>query len=152
MKKKRQERILSLIKEHAIETQDDMMLRLREEGFCVTQATVSRDLKELKLSKKLGDGGVYQYHLPDQETQNHSAQLGDALVGSITQRLHSMNNVEIKTFPGMAQAVAAGVDSLKLPSILGCVAGDDTIIVVLDKPESAAWLCGELIALLKKPD
>ena len=122
MKSKRQERILELIARHEIETQDDMMNRLREEGFVVTQATVSRDLKELKLTKSLTSRGTYRYTQPAQHHIASNAKLSRALAESITHVDYSMNTVVLKTYPGMAQAVASGVDALNLSDILGSVA------------------------------
>lgn len=137
MKSKRQERILSLIEQYEIETQDDMMSRLREEGFAVTQATVSRDLRELKLTKTLTHHGTYRYTRPAHPHMANQAKLSRTMTDSIVRVDHAMNIVVLKTYPGMAQAVAAGVDALNLSGTLGCVAGDDTIIIVTRDEETA---------------
>ena len=149
MKSKRQERILALIAKHEIETQDDMMNRLREEGFSVTQATVSRDLKELKLTKTLTSRGTYRYSQPTRHHISGNARLSRAMVDSITHVDYSLNMVVLKTYPGMAQAVASGVDALNLSEILGCVAGDDTIIVVTRDVESASELSEKILEMMK---
>ena len=149
MKSKRQERILALIAKHEIETQDDMMNRLREEGFAVTQATVSRDLKELKLTKTLTSRGTYRYSQPSHHHMAGNAKLSRAMVDSITHVDYSLNTVVLKTYPGMAQAVASGVDALNLSEILGCVAGDDTIIVVTRGVDSAAELSEKILEMMK---
>ena len=149
MKSKRQERILALIAKHEIETQDDMMNRLREEGFAVTQATVSRDLKELKLTKTLTSRGTYRYSQPVRHHMSGNAKLSRAIVDSITHVDYSLNTVVLKTYPGMAQAVASGVDALNLSEILGCVAGDDTIIVVTRDVESADELSEKILEMMK---
>ena len=149
MKSKRQERILELIQKHEIETQDDMMNRLREEGFTVTQATVSRDLKELKLTKTLTSRGTYRYSQPSRHHIASNAKLSRAMVDSITHVDYSLNTVVLKTYPGMAQAIASGVDSLQHKTILGCVAGDDTIIVVTETEAGAEELCWQLRELMK---
>lgn len=149
MKSKRQERILELIARHEIETQDDMMNRLREEGFVVTQATVSRDLKELKLTKSLTSRGTYRYTQPTQHHIASNAKLSRALAESITHVDHSMNIVVLKTYPGMAQAVASGVDALNLSDIIGSVAGDDTIIVVTRGEQSAREISESMLEMMK---
>ena len=138
MKSERQARILELITQFEIETQDDMMNRLREEGFAVTQATVSRDLRELQLTKSLTSRGTYRYSV--NSTKNHmrnNAKLSSAMVDSVTNVDYSMNNVVIKTYPGMAQAVASGIDAMNMQDILGSVAGDDTLLIVCETDEGA---------------
>ena len=144
MKSKRQERILSLIEKYEIETQDDMMSRLRDEGFAVTQATVSRDLRELKLTKTLTSHGTYRYSRPAHPHMANHAKLSRTMTDSIIRVDYAMNIVVLKTYPGMAPAVAAGVDTLNFPGTLGCVAGDDTIMVVAKDKESARKICEKL--------
>ena len=149
MKSQRQERILELIAKYEIETQEDMMSRLQSEGFKVTQATVSRDLKELKLTKTLTARGTYRYTANMLRQRAGGAKLNSAMVDSIIQVEYSLNNVVIKTYPGLAQAVASGVDALNMHSILGCVAGDDTIIIITRDEESSAELSQTLTDLMK---
>lgn len=149
MKSERQQRILELISKYEIETQEDMIRRLREEGYLVTQATVSRDLRELKLTKTLTSRGTYRYAVASGRSHAGSVKLNHAMVDSITSVDYSMNTVVIKTFPGMAQAVAAGVDALNMQSILGCVAGDDTILIVTRGEESAAQISERIRELMK---
>ncbi|MBQ8332027.1 MAG: arginine repressor [Clostridia bacterium] len=149
MKIERQNRILELVSKYEIETQEDMMERLRAEGYMVTQATVSRDLKELKLTKSLTARGTYRYSVTSGMNQTGSVRLNNAMADSILRVDYSMNNVVIKTYPGMAQAVAFAVDSLNMHSILGCVAGDDTIIVVTRDTESSAQISEKIRELMK---
>lgn len=149
MKSKRQERILELVSKYEIETQEEMMSRLQNEGFKVTQATVSRDLKELKLTKTLTARGTYRYTVNQPRHHLGNVKLNNAMVDSIIQVDYSLNNVVIKTYPGLAQAVASGVDALNMHSILGCVAGDDTIIIVTRDSESAVELSEKLMELMK---
>ena len=137
MKSQRQQRILELISRYEIETQEDMMARLLDEGFKVTQATVSRDLKELKLTKTLTARGTYRYTANMLRQRAGGAKLNSAMVDSIIQVEYSLNNVVIKTYPGLAQAVALGIDNMNLPKILGTVGGDDTIISVTKDAEYA---------------
>ena len=139
MKSERQQRIRELIVEFDIETQDEMMNRLREEGFAVTQATVSRDMREMKLTKVLDASGRYRYaNAPERHHVTGNTHLSDTMIASITGVDYSMNNVVIKTYPGMAQAVASGLDAMNMNEVIGCVAGDDTIIVVTRDMAGAA--------------
>ena len=149
MKSERQNRILELIAEHEIETQEEMMNYLRAEGYLVTQATVSRDLKELKLTKALTAQGTYRYTVNRGRRQSGSVKLNNAMADSILMVDYSMQNVVIKTYPGMAQAVASAVDGLNMHGILGCVAGDDTIIVVTRNEESSAQISEKLRELMR---
>lgn len=149
MKSQRHARILELVSKYEIETQEDMMSRLQSEGFKVTQATVSRDLKELKLTKTLTARGTYRYSVNHGRQHAGSGKLNSAMVDSITQVDYSLNLVVIKTYPGLAQAVASAVDALNMHSILGSVAGDDTIIVVTRSVEDAKEINGKITELMK---
>ena len=149
MKSERQNRILELITKYEIDTQEDMMERLRAEGYVVTQATVSRDMKELKLTKALTARGNYRYCANTGRSGGGNVKLNSLMVDSITTVDYSMNNVVIKTYPGMAQAVASAVDALNMHSILGCVAGDDTIILVTRGEDSSAQLSEKIRELMK---
>ena len=149
MKSQRHARILELVSKYEIETQEDMMSRLQSEGFKVTQATVSRDLKELKLTKTLTARGTYRYAVNTARQHTGSMKLNNAMVDSIIQVDYSLNNVVIKTYPGLANAVASGVDALNMHSILGCVAGDDTIMIVVRDIESARDISERIRHLIK---
>lgn len=149
MKSERQNRILELVSKYEIETQEDMIERLRAEGYMVTQATVSRDLKELKLTKALTARGTYRYCVSQGINHTGNVRINNAMADSILHVNYSLNNVVIKTYPGLAQAVASSIDSMNMHSILGCVAGDDTIIIVARDVESSAQI-GEKIRELMK--
>ena len=135
MKSKRQQKIIEIITNNDIETQDDLIKALKAEGFNATQATVSRDIRELKLLK-LTVNGVYKYVAPKAEIDN-SLKYNHALFSSIVDVVYALNNVVIKTNPGLAQAVAAGIDSLNDDDVLGRVAGDDAIILVSKSEEAS---------------
>ncbi len=135
MKPKRQEKILEIIANNNIETQEDLISALRREGFNATQATASRDIRQLKLVKVL-DNGVYKYVAPKSEI-DPSGTYNHALFSAITDIKYALNNVVIKTNPGLAQAVAAGIDTMHDVDILGCVAGDDCIILVSKSEEAS---------------
>ncbi len=149
MKNERQNRILELVAKYEIETQEEMMERLRADGYMVTQATVSRDLKELKLTKALTARGTYRYCLSTGRTHTGNMRLNNAMADSILHVDYSMNNVVIKTYPGLAQAVASAVDALNMHNILGCVAGDDTIILVTRDEESSEEISRKIRELMK---
>lgn len=138
MKSKRQEKILELISEFEIETQEELIFYLNKYGFEATQATISRDIRELKLTKIVGSTGNYRYAASHRESrQNPSPKFNGVLVDSITKVSYANNIIVLKTFPGLANAIGSGIDSIHSPDILGCVAGDDTVIIVL-KNENAA--------------
>ena len=138
MKSKRQDKILELISEFEIETQEELIYYLNKYGFEATQATISRDIRELKLTKIVGSAGNYRYAAHSQETvHNASPKFNGVLVDSITKVTYANNIIVLKTFPGLANAIGSGIDAIHSPDILGCVAGDDTVIIVA-KSESAA--------------
>jgi transcriptional regulator of arginine metabolism len=149
MKNERQARILEIIAKFEVQTQEEITELLQTEGFKVTQATVSRDLKDLKLTKTMSPSGLYRYTASRSHDHMGKVKLNNAMLESIIDVKYSLNNVVIKTFPGLAQAVASSVDTLDLDSILGCVAGDDTIIVVTQDEESSAEISDKIKELMK---
>lgn len=149
MKGNRQKKILEIVNRFHIETQDDLIDRLMTEGYAVTQATVSRDIRELQLTKTLTSEGTYRYVAPKREEMAVGLKFNATLVDSIVSVECAMNIIVIKTYPGLAQAVAAGVDNLHIAEVLGCVAGDDTIVVVT-KNEAAAKSISQRIHVIMK--
>jgi transcriptional regulator of arginine metabolism len=149
VKSQRHARILELVSKYEIETQEDMMTRLLADGFKVTQATVSRDLKELKLTKTLTARGTYRYSVNTARQHTGSVKLNNAMVDSIVSVNYAGNNIVIKTFPGLAQAVASGVDALNIHNILGCVGGDDTIIIVTTDVDASRDISEKIKELMK---
>lgn len=140
MKNQRQEKIKEIISQFEIETQDELIDKLRGEGYSATQATISRDIREMKISKVLGVNGKYHYAMADRG----AAMARHSYVNSIRSVAFANNLVVIKTGPGLAQAVAAELDSMELGALLGCVAGDDTIIAVAANNEIASDFCDTL--------
>lgn len=145
MRIERQNAILRLINEYQIETQYDLTEELKKHGFAVTQATVSRDIKELRLVKKQTDSGKSIY------TKNSDSSISDfdSRFTIIFQQCvisieYAVNNIVIKTLPGMAQAAGAAVDSMDLPEVVGSIAGDDTVMMVVRSEESARKLVYKL--------
>lgn len=150
MKYNRQSEIISLISENEIETQEDLSARLQSKGYMVTQATISRDIRELKLVKVAGAGGKYKYALPHREETNISNKFRNLLVETVT-GIDSANNIAVvKTCSGMAQGAALAIDSMGRDDIVGSVAGDDTIIIVMRTNEAAANLIAELREICEK--
>ena len=137
MKKHRQEKMLELISKYEIDTQDELIERLRESGFEVTQATVSRDIRELKISKMTTGKGTYRYVLPKQSISTSNMKFNSALIDALISADYACNIVVLKTHAGLANALAVGLDSMHLENILGCVAGDDTILLVSRSEDSA---------------
>ena len=137
MKKERQAKIKELIEKYKIDTQDELIKRLKESGFSATQATMSRDIKELKLTKISDGKNSYYYVFPNSFSAENINKLNASLTHLITSVNCAMNIIVIKTHAGMAQAVATGIDNIKSTDILGCVAGDDTIFIVTANPEIA---------------
>ncbi len=148
MKIKRHNKILEIIENYNIETQEELIEKLRLAGFDVTQATVSRDIRELKLLKQMSDMGTYKYVVPKNNTSDNQHVYTRAIASSIKTVESAFNDIVIKTYPGMAQAVAAGVDALHENDILGCVAGDDCIIIVTRDTESAIDIASRIRKLI----
>ncbi len=140
MKTQRQQAILQHISMGEIETQDELIALLTADGYKVTQATISRDIRELKISKVLGSNGKYRYSAAQNAPQIHSVHK-ESLKSTYSSAIVSIENAEniivVKTHPGLAQAVAAGLDAMHIQGVLGCVAGDDTIIIVAKDAQAA---------------
>lgn len=148
MRIERQNAILQIINDYDIETQYDLTNALKKRGFEVTQATVSRDIKELRLVKKQTEQGKSIY------TKNSDSPLSDMdsrfniiFCKCVLSVEYAVNNIVIKTLPGMAQAAGAAVDSMDLPEVVGSIAGDDTVMMVVRSEESARRLVYKLRAM-----
>lgn len=137
MKNRRHTKILELIREHDIETQDELLRHLREAGFDVTQATVSRDIKELRLVKTLSGSGRYKYSTGSEGGTDMSSKFHSLFTDSAVSVDCAMNMLVIKCMNGMAQAVCAAMDAMYWKDFVGTLAGEDTIMVVC-RTEAAA--------------
>ena len=150
MKKNRQEKLLELISRYEIDTQDELIERLRDHGYDVTQATVSRDIRELKIAKLTTGKGTYRYVLPKQQPETGSGmKFSTTLIDSIISVDHAVNIVVLKTYAGLAQAVAVGIDGMNMHQVLGCVAGDDTIMIVSRDEECATVIADHIRSLIR---
>lgn len=149
MKSARHEKIIELIQEYDIDTQEELAARLNEAGFKVTQATVSRDIRALKLMKVAGKDGKSRYAI----LTELSVELGDKYTRILQDTLTSLdvgqNMLVIRTVPGMAMGVAAALDALKWKEILGSIAGDDTVMCVARDAEQAEIVAEKLKGILK---
>ena len=136
MKNKRHQKILEIISSSDIETQEELSKALADEGFSVAQPTVSRDIQELRLVKTLYENGKYKYI----QSGNNDAGFSNLLLQTIISVDYAMNIVVIKCHTGMAQAACAMIDSMEYSQILGTIAGDDTIFILLKNEENARKL------------
>lgn len=149
MKTRRQARILELIKENDVETQSELLDMLKNDGFHVTQATVSRDIKEMRLIKILSGSGSYKYAsemIQNDDRESHSYLFATAVISVES----SHNLVVIKTRTGMAQAVCAALDATERSGVLGTIAGDDTIFVATRTDSVSASLVSDLKRLVNE--
>lgn len=149
MKVKRHDMISKLIASENVETQEELAVMLREHGFSVTQATVSRDIKELRLIKVLTPEGRYKYATVEKaeaDLQERFIRMFSNCVLSVTS---SGNMIVIKTITGSASAAAEAVDSMKWPDILGTIAGDNTIFIVVREGKSVADIIKKFQKMLR---
>ena len=144
MKKKRHEKILELIARYPIDTQEELLRRLRDAGFEVTQATVSRDIKELRLLKVLSPDGKYRYTPAKEEAKENAAKFYTLFADSALSVDYAQNIVAVKCQTGMANAVCAAMDALTWVDIVGTLSGDDTIFILMRNETAAGSLAGEL--------
>lgn len=149
MKQKRHNRILKIIAQKDIKTQEQLTAELKQEGYRVTQATVSRDIKELGLVKTSSANGAYKYAMATEKSGDSSHHL-TVFSNAVTEIRAAMHTVVVKTYAGMAQAVAASVDSLLRNQIVGSIAGDDTILIITENPEAAEAMCDVLSRMFQK--
>lgn len=149
MKNTRHEKILELIGKYEIDTQQALVDRLSEAGYHVTQTTISRDIRVLKLVKGMTARGTYKYVLPD-KVKESAPVLGAAITDSVVSIVAAQNLILVKTHAGMANAVAVCIDNLDHTEMLGSVAGDDTILIVTKNNEDADALAARMQDAFKK--
>ncbi|MBR4539626.1 MAG: arginine repressor [Clostridia bacterium] len=149
MKNARQTAILSIIEQYDVETQEELAGRLKEMGIVVTQATVSRDIKELRLLKVLSGSGGYKYATADKAEHGLSERFVRMFRDSVLSINFAGNIVVVKTLAGSANAAAEAIDSMHLPEILGTMAGDNTILVIVQNETEAAQAVKRFQDMLK---
>lgn len=150
MKTKRQTKILELIKKNAIETQEELSDYLEREGFQVTQATVSRDIRELKLTKVAMSNGRQKYAALVEADENLSEKYTRVFRDGFLSMDMAQNILVIKTVSGMAMAVAAALDAMHLHEIVGCIAGDDTVMCAIRSVEDTLSVIGRLRKIVEE--
>jgi transcriptional regulator of arginine metabolism len=149
MKKGRQAEIIKIIERQNVETQQELAQLLIDAGFDVTQATVSRDIKALKLSKVPAGNGHQKYVLMRNDEKHLSAKYVNVLKEGFVSMDMAQNILVVKTVSGMAMAVAAAIDNLKYPEIVGSIAGDDTIMVAIRTVEDTKSIMNQIMLLVE---
>lgn len=149
MKVKRHSKIKELISGRDVETQEELADLLNAEGFRVTQATVSRDIRELKLTKIVGTDGKQKYAVLESDQSNLTEKYNRVLRDGLLSMDMAQNILVIKTVSGMAMAVAAALDSLKWDEIVGCIAGDDTIMCAIRTTDDTIWVMNKIKRLIQ---
>ena len=145
MKQKRQEKILEIISNNDVDTQGKLMDLLKESGYCATQATLSRDIRELRLVKVMTDSGIYKYDVPTHEKVTElSSKFRAIFAEAVVSVDYAFHIVVIKCHVGMASAACAALDNMKIKDVVGSLAGDDTIFVLLRNEQQALKLVNEI--------
>ena len=149
MKSQRQAKIMEIISNRNVETQEQLLEELMQAGFHCTQATISRDIKELRIVKELTSFGTYRYTAAtDEISGTFSSRLNTIFRQCITNFDYAQNLIVIHTLPGLASAAASAIDAMNMSVVLGSIAGDDTVFVVMRDTNAAAAFCGEIRNLL----
>ena len=149
MKSQRQAKIMEIITKRDIETQEHLLQELNKAGFRSTQATISRDIKELRIVKELTSFGTYRYTTATSEVGGtFSSKLNTIFRQCVTRFDYAQNMVVIHTLPGLASAAASAVDAMNMSVVVGTLAGDDTVFIVMRDMNAAAAFCGEIQNLL----
>ena len=145
MKGKRQQEILRIIEEQDIDTQDQLLAELRARGLQSTQATISRDIKELHLIKELTGYGTYRYAVSERKASRLRTIFKEGVISFDL----AQNIIVLKTMPGVASAACAAIDGMEITGLVGSLAGDDTAMLVMRTNEDAQEFCNEIHTMLK---
>lgn len=150
MKAKRQQEILRIIEEQDVDTQDQLLAELRARGVQSTQATISRDIKQLRLVKELAPSGSYRYVAADrQEGKSSAGRLRNIFKEGVVSVEAAQNLVVVKTMPGLASAACSALDGMEIAGMVGSLAGDDTGMLIMRDSASAEAFCSEAHKLLE---
>ena len=150
MKSKRQQEILRIIEDRDVETQDQLLSELKSRGMQATQATISRDIKELHLVKELTGYGTYKYAVSERKASlNLAGRLRTIFKEGVTSFDVAQNIVVLRTMPGLASAACAAIDGMEIANLVGSLAGDDTAILIMRTNEAAQEFCNEIHKMLK---
>ncbi len=149
MKSQRQAKIMEIISTRNVETQEQLLEALKQEGFNGTQATISRDIKELRIVKELTNLGSYRYTASNGEIAgSFSARLNTIFRECVIGYDYAQNIIVIRTLPGLGSAAGAAIDAMNMSAVVGSLAGDDTVMIVMRDNNTAAAFCGEIKNLL----
>ena len=149
MKSQRQAKILEIISTTNVETQERLLQELEDAGFHSTQATISRDIKDLRIVKELTSLGTYRYTTSTKEVPaTFSSRLNTIFRECVTSFDYAQNIIVIHTLPGLANAAASAMDAMNMSVVLGTIAGDDTVFIVMRDSNAAAAFCGEIKNLM----
>ena len=149
LKSQRQAKIIEIIANRNVETQEQLLAALQEAGFRGTQATISRDIKELRIVKELTNMGTYRYTASAVETTcAFSSRLNTIFRECVTGCDYAQNIIVIRTMPGLASAAGSAIDAMDMNSVVGTLAGDDTVMIVMRDNNAAAAFCGEIRNLI----
>ena len=150
MKKRRQEAILEIIEKYDLSTQDELLQKLKDSGFDATQATVSRDIKELRLVKTMGANGQYKYAVTQTESDELLSKVRSIFAQSVVSADYAGNTIVIRCYTGMAQAACAAFDSMHWEGLVGTLAGDDTIFALCRSESYASQMKDSIKRLIEK--
>lgn len=149
MKSQRQAKILEIISQKNVETQDQLLEELQKAGFRGTQATVSRDIKELRIVKELTSFGTYRYAASANPIDSgFTSRLNTIFRECVVGFDYAQNIIVIRTLPGLASAAGSAIDAMNMSTVVGTLAGDDTVMIVMRDNNAAAVFCGEIKNLL----
>ena len=149
VKSDRQAKIIEIISNQDIETQEQLLQELHQAGFASTQATISRDIKQLRIVKELTSLGTYHYTTASREVPNtFSSRLNTIFRECVTSFDYAQNIIVIHTLPGLDNAAASALDAMNMNVVLGTLAGDDTAVVIMRDTNAAAAFCGEIKSLI----
>ena len=144
MKRNRHEKIIEIIAKNVVETQEQLAALLKEDGYDVTQATVSRDIRQMKLTKQVTEDGKQKYVYSTADPEVMQDKYVSVLKAGFVSMDVAQNILVIKSVSGMAMALATAIDALEFPQIVGCIAGDDTIMIAIKTNEEAVHVMEDL--------
>ena len=149
MKSKRQQVILDIVEREDVETQEQLLLALKDLGVSTTPATISRDIKELGLVKELTPGGFYKYAVSQRKVdQDYAGRLRAIFREGVLSFDLAQNLIVLKTMPGLAHGVGSAIDNMEVPEVVGTVAGDDTALLVMRTAQAAEDFCTQVRQML----
>ena len=149
MKSQRQAKIMEIISTRNVETQEQLLDLLQKEGFRGTQATISRDIKELRIVKELSSLGTYRYTTSANEVSgSFTSKLNTIFRECVVDFDYAQNIIVVRTLPGLASAAGSAIDTMNLSTVVGSISGDDTVMIVMRDNNAAAAFCGEIKNLI----